>query len=314
VHRELEGSVVVITGASSGLGRATAMAFAEEGAHLVLAARSAEPLTALAECCHRRGRRAIAVPTDVGDHRQVRALVDAAVEEYGHIDTWVNDAAVLLAGVYGDESAEEVERLVRTNVGGAAFGARAAIAQFRRQGHGVLIDVSSLLGVVANPLVPVYVMSKFAVRGLSLSLHHLVRRWPGIRVCVVLPGPIDTPIFDRAANHTGRKLRAIPPAIAPERVAATIVSCARRPRRQATTGFTGHAILTAHRLAPRLTEWAVARASAALVVQRRPGEDSTGALFDAEAGGAVHGGWRRGEWRRAIGSWVGARSTRRAPQ
>jgi short-subunit dehydrogenase len=294
----------VVTGASSGVGRATALAFADRGAHVVLAARTAPALHELADECTARGAQALAVPTDVGDHRQVRALTDAAVEAFGRVDTWVNDAAVLTAGSFDEEPVDEVARLIQTNVAGAAFGARAALAQFRRQGHGVLIDVSSLLGVVANPLVPAYVMSKFAVRGLSLSLHHLVASWPGIDVCVVLPGPIDTPLFARAANRTGHRLRAIPPAMAPERVAATIVSCARRPRRQATTGFTGHALLAAHRVAPRMTEWGVARASAALLVRPEPAAPSDGALFEATADGEVHGGWRRGRWRRALGTRV----------
>jgi short-subunit dehydrogenase len=299
------GSVVVLTGASSGVGRATALAFAEAGARLVLAARTASALDTLVEECRARGADAIAVPTDVGDPRQVRRLADAAVEAYGRIDTWVNDAAVLVAGVFGDEDVEEIERLVRTNVAGAAYGSRAALAQFRRQGEGVLIDVSSLLGLVPNPLVPTYVMSKFAVRGLSLSLHHLTSAWPGIRVCVVLPGPIDTPLFERAANHTGRRLRAIPPAMAPERVAAKIVACARRPRRQATIGASGHAILVGHRLAPRLTEWAIARAAAALLVRGEEADDTSGELFAGRAAGHRHGGWRRGRLRRKAGEALG---------
>src|SRR5690606_2300927 len=125
---------------------------------------------------------------------------------------------------------------------------------------------------------PAYAMSKFAVRGLSLSLHHYASAYRDVHVCTVLPGPIDTPLFERAANHTGRGLRAIPPAIAPERVAARIVGCAHRPKRQVTIGFTSHAILFAHRLAPQSTEYVVARAAAALLVRHEPSAETEGAL------------------------------------
>jgi short-subunit dehydrogenase len=269
VRRELAGSVVVVIGASRGVGRTTAELFADHGAHLVIAARSPEPLRELATSLRDRGVRVLSVPTDIGDPAAVEHLARRAVAEFGRIDTWVNTAAVLIAGPFGEESTEEVERIVRTNVLGQVWGARAALAQFRRQGSGVLIDVSSMVGVVPNPVVPLYTMTKFSVRGLSLSLHHSSSGMPGVRVCVVLPGPIDTSMFDGAVNHTGRELRAIPPALAPERVAGAIVSCARRPRRQVVVGVAGKVIALSDRVAPAATEWLVARASATLLT--RPG-------------------------------------------
>jgi short-subunit dehydrogenase len=169
----------------------------------------------------------------------------------------------------------------------------------------VLVNVSSVLGVVPNPLVPVYAMSKYAVRGLSLSLHHLSSAWPGVRVCVVLPGPVDTPMFERAANYTGRSLRAIAPAAAPERVAAAIVRCTRRPRRQVPVGLLGHAILLGLRVAPRLTEWTVARVAAALILSDRPVSDHAGTVRSPGGPGRVHGGWRHGALRRRAGDALG---------
>ena len=301
----LTDAVVVVTGASSGVGLATAQAFADCGARLVLVARTTDALERVADRCRARGSIVSVVTTDIRDPSQVEALRKRAVAEHGRIDVWVSCAAALLAAPFGDESSDELVRLLDTNVTGAALCARTALTQFRRQGHGVLIDVSSLLGIVPNPLVPTYVMSKFAVRGLSLSLHHLVAAWPGIDVCVVMPGPIDTPMFERAANHTGRRLRAIPPAIAPERVAGRIVRCAYRPKRQVTVGITGHAVLVAHRLVPRATEWVVARAAAALLVRPETAPSTTGALFSAHADARVTGNWRRGERRRALGARLG---------
>lgn len=304
--REIDGSVVVILGASSGVGRTTAELFADHGAKVVLAARSRKPLEDVAAAVRAKGAEALVVPTDVGDLEQVQALADAAVATFGRVDTWVNTAAVLVAGVFGEESPDEVERLVRTNVIGNVWSARVALDLFRRQEQGVLVDVASVLGLVPNPLVPLYTMSKFGVRGLSLSLHHLSSAFPGVRVCVVCPGPIDTPMFGRAGNHTGRELRAIPPALAPERVAAAIVSCARRPRRQVVVGAAGKTIVAAQRLSPRIVEWLVARGAATLLTRPTTEQDERGGeVVEGGAGGAETGHYRQGRLRRRAGAAVG---------
>jgi NAD(P)-dependent dehydrogenase (short-subunit alcohol dehydrogenase family) len=309
--RTFRGAVVVITGASSGIGRATALAFAAAGARLVLASRSPEALSQVAADCLERGGQALVVPTDIADPAAVERLATLAVREFGRIDVWVEAAAVGIAGQLGSESVEEIRRLVDTNVFGAVLCARAALGTFRRQGKGTLVMVGSLLSLFPNPQVPLYSMSKFAIRGLALNLRQAVAGDPGIRVCLVLPGPVDTPFFVRAANHTGRRLRAIPPASAPERLAATIVACARRPRRQATSGVVGHLALAAHRVAPRAAEWLVARWSAAMITQPRPAPGGSGSLFDAPPSGAVHGGYRRGGVRRRIGEWLGGATVAR---
>lgn len=296
---------MVVTGASSGLGRATSLLAAEAGVRLVLVGRDAATLARLAAECEALGAAALPVAVDVGALDAAERIVTAARDRFGGIDTWVNAAAVLIVGELGTETVAEIERLVATNVTGTALASRAALRQFRTQGHGVLINVSSLLGIAPNPLTPAYAMSKFAVRGLSLSLHHAVGRRGAIRVCTVMPGPIDTPMFEQAANHSGRQLRAIPPATSPERLAAGILRCARRPRRQLTVGASGWAILLAHRFAPRPTEWAVAQASARLLVRRRPAPPSSGALFATSVGETTHGGWRRGAWRRRSGDALG---------
>ena len=303
--RPVEGSVVVIVGASSGVGRASALAFARKGARLVLASRNAEALHDVAEQCVHLGGKAIVVPMDVRDAGAADLVRQMAVDAYGGIDTWVNLAAVLLAGEFGSESVEEIESLVQTNIVGAVFSARAALEQFRKQEHGVLIDVSSMLGAVPNPVVPLYVMSKFAVRGLSLALHHASRAWPGVHVSVVMPGPLDTPMFDRAANHTHRRLRAIPPAISPERVAAAIVSCAQRPRTQRPVGFSSRLILLGLRVVPRFTEWSVATYSGTLLTTRDHAEETSGAVIDPVATERVHGRYRHGAMRRRLGDNYG---------
>ena len=311
MSHDLRGAVVVITGASSGVGRATAIGFAEQGSDVVVAARGGEALAGVVVDCRQRGARAVAVPTDTADPAAVEHLARRAVDAFGRVDVWVNNAAVVLAAPFGDEPVEEVRRIIDTNILGYVLGSREAMKRFQAQGAGTLINVSSLLGLVPNPLVPVYVMSKFAIRGLSLSLRQLVSGNPAINVSTVLPGPIDTPAFERAANHTGRGLRAIPPAYAPERVAAAIVSCARRPRRHVRVGAAMRLVFLLHRLSPRLAEWGVAKSSAMLLLRRQAADDTAGTLFGPPEGGRVHGGWRRGRDRRRLGEAFGRALLRR---
>jgi NADP-dependent 3-hydroxy acid dehydrogenase YdfG len=310
--RDIDGAVVVVTGASSGIGRATALAFAGHRCRVVLAARGADALREVAEACEALGAEALVVPTDVADAAAVEHLRRQAVERFAAIDVWVEAAALLAAGPVEATPPDEVRRVVETNVLGTLHGARQALVAFEAQGHGVLVLVASMLGLVPTPAAPVYVATKYGIRGLGLSLRQAVAGRPDIHVSTVLPGPVDTPMFDRASNHTGRRLRAVPPAAAPERVAATIVSCARRPRRQATTGVVPHAILVAHRLVPRLTEWLVGQWSIATITGGSPAPDTSGALFGAPDRGEVDGGWRRGRLRRRIGAWIGAVQAGRA--
>jgi short-subunit dehydrogenase len=302
--------VVVLTGASSGLGRATALALAADGDDLVLVARGRQALQKLAEDCRALGAEALVVKADIGDAAHVERIATAALEHFGRIDVWISTAAVLAAGPLSTQPAEDVEQLLRTNVTGAALVARQALLVFESQGHGTLVLVSSLLGVVPNPLVPTYVASKFAVRGLALSLRQAVAHLPDVHVSCVLPGPMDTPMFQRAANHTGRRMRAIPPALAPERVARAVLKASRTPRRQVTAGATPRLLLLAHRLSPRLTEWGTARWAAPMLTTRTTVGASEGALHHPlKGGGRIDGGWRRGRRRRRLGSAVGVGRT-----
>jgi short-subunit dehydrogenase len=298
---------VVITGASSGIGRATALAFAADGARLVLASRSQDALEQVAHECRAGGGQVLVVATDIADPAAVERLTRLAVQRFGRIDVWVEAAAVGIAGPVGSESVDEIRRLVDTNVLGSTLCARAALTTFRAQGFGTLVLVGSLLSLFPNPMVPLYSMSKFAIRGLALNLQQAVAHDPRIHVSLLLPGPVDTPFFERAANHSGRRLRAIPPAYAPERLAAKIVAVARRPRRQATAGVMSHLALVAHRIAPRATETVVARWSATLVTGPAAAASGSGSLFDPPPTGAVHGGHRRGRIRRRLGEWLGTR-------
>jgi short-subunit dehydrogenase len=294
--------VVLITGASSGLGRAVAHRCARRGDDLVLGGRGTEGLQAAASECRQLGARAAVVPTDVGDAVAVEQLFQAALEQFGRVDVVISAAAGLVVGRLEQQPVAEIEAIVRTNVVGSMLIARRALQLFGDQQHGTLVLVSSLLGVVPNPLVSSYTATKFAVRGLALSLRRSVAGLGDAHVSCVLPGPLDTPMFQHAANHTGHALRAIPPAMAVERQAARVEWATRRPRRVVLAGVAPRMLWLGHRVAPRLVDWGVATWAAGLIVRHdEVAPDGPGDLLRAAIGpGATGGGWRRGRARRML--------------
>lgn len=293
---KIKGSVVVITGASSGIGRATALRFAKAGADVVLAARRKAVLEEVAEECQVYGVRALAVATDVSDAEAVEKLATRAAAHFGRIDIWVNNAAVSLFGRLTDTPMEDFRRVIDVNVMGYVYGAHAALTQMTPRGKGVIINVSSVVGEVPQPYTAAYSMSKAAVRALSISLRSelALHKLHGIKVATVLPPTIDTPLFHQVANYTGREVVPMPPVYSPQRVARVIVNAARSPRRELVIGAMGRQLLVQHKVSPGMAEGMMAvQVDKTHLSRKRPAPDSAGNLFESGADelADIEGGW-----------------------
>jgi short-subunit dehydrogenase len=290
---QLSGAVVVVTGASSGIGRAAARRFAEKGASVVLAARDEGSLHDAARECEAAGTRTLSVPTDVSDPEAVDALVQRAVQRFGGIDVWVNDAAVMAYGAIGEVPAEVQLQILKVNLFGQMNGARAVCPVMKDQGHGVIINVASLYGKMTSPYVSAYATSKFGVMGFSEVLRQELKPDRGIHVCTVLPGSVDTPIFRQSANYTGHPVKPVPPVISPDRVVRVIVRCAEHPRREVTVGLTHRVASWGHGLLPRLYSELAPQVMQLVAFGRGDAPKTHGNVFSPQpALAAIQGGWR----------------------
>jgi NAD(P)-dependent dehydrogenase (short-subunit alcohol dehydrogenase family) len=293
VPRALRDSVAVVTGASSGIGRATARRLAELGAAVALAARSEESLREAAAECEAAGGRALVVVTDVADEDAVRELARRAAEHFGRIDVWLNAAAVMVYGSFEEVPSEVFRRVIETNLFGQIHGARAVLPYFRAQGSGVLVNVASIWGRIGSPQVSAYVTSKWGVLGFSECLRQALHDEKDIHVCSILPISVDTPIFHHAANYTGRAVRPPPPVLDPDRVVDAIVRSITRPRSRATVGLTGHLLTWLHTLSPALYDRIAPYAFHRLGYRPAPAQDGPGnVLAPMPEWNRVRAGWK----------------------
>ena len=282
-------AVVVVTGASSGIGRATAALLSGEGRRVVLASRSRAALdAAAAECVGET----LVVPTDVSKPDEVDALLDAVEARFGRVDAVVHSAAVLAYGRFTDVPAEVFDRTLEVTLGGTATVARAALRRFEAQGSGRLVVVGSLLGKIATPYMSSYVTAKWAVHGLVRCLQIEARGTPGIQVSLVSPGGVNTPVYVQAGTYAGRHGMPPPPVVSPERVARTIARRLDQPARDTDVGPANLVTVLGFRLLPGVFDLIVTPLMKAGGLQRTSvGATAGNVLEPAAAGEATRGPW-----------------------
>jgi short-subunit dehydrogenase len=258
---EYRGKVIVITGASSGFGRGTALELARRGASVVLAARSTELIEALARECETAGGQALAVTTDVSDRAAVERLAQQATSRFGHFDAWINNAGVAAIGRFDEVPLADHDQVIRTDLLGTTYGSYCALQHFRGRGAGTLINVASVIGKIPAPLYASYAASKFGVVGLSDALRQELKqeKVEGIRVCTVMPMAHATDFFEHAGNYTGHKAEPIPPTYDPKVTIDALVKLVAEPEDEVITGWQGGVFDFLHRLMPKAIERLMAK-------------------------------------------------------
>jgi NAD(P)-dependent dehydrogenase (short-subunit alcohol dehydrogenase family) len=255
VARALSQQVVAVTGASSGIGRETAQQLARQGARVVLAARASEALDAAGVEVQALGGTGLAVPADVSQWEQVQALVSEVMRRFGRIDTWVNGAAVSSYGEVASTPIEAIQRVLEVDLLGQIHGVKAVLPIMREQGYGIIIGISSVLGVRSVPMQVPYCVAKHGLVALYEGLRlEEQRAKSGVEVTTILPSSVNTPLFDVAPSWMGVRPAPIPPVYEASVVAKAILAAAEQPRRHVFVGGAGAQLGALQRLSPALTD------------------------------------------------------------
>ncbi len=254
-NRSITGKTIVITGASSGAGRAAALEFAPYKPFLVLASRNENSLNELAEECMTLGANVLVIKTDVTDAKAVINLANQAHNWQGQLDIWINNAGVLAAGDFDKTPMEVHQQIIETNLLGYMNGAHAVLPIFKQQQHGIIINNISIGGYLPVPYGAGYTASKFGLRGFSEALKAELTSWPQIYVCDLFPAFLDTPGIYHAGNYTGKVLKPAPPVYDPKRLAQAMLKVIENPAAHSNT-YVGSASLLlkfSHALFPELS-------------------------------------------------------------
>lgn len=270
---------LVITGASSGIGLATARRAAAEGARLVMTARDDAGLQQVAQTLRERGAQVLAVPADVADREQVENVARVAIAEFGGFDTWINNAGVgLIASVLDAYDEVEARRVMDVNFWGVVHGSLAAVAHLRQRG-GTLINMASMTADRAVPLQTVYSASKHAVKGFSDGLRQeLIAQGAPVQVVLVKPASVGTPLIEHAAHAPGPQPKLVAPLYAPDEVARAMLHAAVHPQREVYIGAAAKAAGVMAAVAPGLLDHG-AGMLVRLQGRDRSSAGSTGNLF-----------------------------------
>jgi NAD(P)-dependent dehydrogenase (short-subunit alcohol dehydrogenase family) len=253
--KPVDQQVVALMGASSGIGRETAIRFAKRGAKVVVSARNEGALRSLVDEIRSAGGEALAVPADVAEFEQVEAVADRTVEEYGALDTWVHLSGVGLYATFDQTEPEEFKRVMDVNLMGQVFGAMVALPHLKREGRGALIHISSVEAKRSAPFHSAYAASKHGIDGFLESLRvELQREGWFIGVTNVMPAAINTPFFSSSRTKLGAKPMGFPPIYQPNTVADVVLYAAEHPTREIVAGGAGKAMLLTQRISPRLMD------------------------------------------------------------
>lgn len=283
--KPIEAQVVVVFGASSGIGRISAIEFAKKGAKVCVAARSEEGLKTLVEEIESAGGEAFYAIADAADFEQVKSVAHKTVERYGRLDTWVHSAAAFMFGTFEQTAPEEFERMIQVNLLGQIYGAKAALQYLRKSG-GALIHISSVEAWRGVPFQSAYTASKHGIYGFIQSLRvELEHDKIPVSVTQILPAAINTPIYDKGRNKMPFKPRAVPPFYNPKIVADAILFAAENPTKDLIAGGAGLGVVMGERFSPALAEWLAGAIGYPGQTTDEPApEDSFGNLFEPVAG------------------------------
>jgi short-subunit dehydrogenase len=253
--RPLHEQVVVITGASQGIGRETALMLGRRGSSVVAAARNEKALGTLAAAIARSGGHVVTVVADVAEYADVERIADRAVGRFGRIDTWVNNAGVSVYARVEELRPEELDRVVRVNLLGQMYGSKVAAARMLPRGRGTIINVGSALSDRAVPLQSAYVATKHGIAGFTEALRmELEETSPGIDVVLVLPSSVNTPLFNFARSRIGVLPMPVPPVYEPRVVAEAIAHAAEHGGREIVVGGWGKLLILGQRLSSSLLD------------------------------------------------------------
>ena len=273
--RSLRGKTVVITGGSSGVGRATVEAFAFEGCNIVIAARGQEALDETLKICKELGVNAIAISTDVSKAEDVDHLLKAAVKEFGRIDIWVNNAGVMASGKFEEIPMELHEQVIKTNLFGYMHGAYSVLPLFKEQNEGILINNVSIGGFMPAPYSAVYSATKFGIRGMMECLHGEISDFADIHIANLYPQIQRSTGNSHSAKYSGLDFKVPPFASDPRDTADKIVQLAKEPQKDLFPDVRSKVLVNLYEMFPKVII-NTASAGMRLMMKLKNGEPTSG--------------------------------------